>query len=59
MGIFDKAADLAKQHEDIIESGIERAGDLVDDKTDGKYAEHVDQAQDVANEQLDKLLDDK
>lgn len=55
MGIFDKAGDLAKQHEDRIEAGIERAGDFVDEKTGGKYAGQVDQAQDFANEHLDKV----
>lgn len=55
MGLFDKIGDLAKEHEDKIEQGIEAAGDLVDEKTGGKYAEQVDQAQRVANEQLDKL----
>lgn len=55
MGIFDKAGDLAKQHERTIEQGIEQAGDFVDGRTGGKYAEHIDKAQNMANEQLDKL----
>ena len=55
MGLFDKAGDLAKQHADKIEAGIEQAGDFVDERTGGKYAEHVDQAQVLANAQLDKL----
>lgn len=55
MGILDNLGDLAKQHEDKIEGGIEKAGDLVDEKTGGKYAGQVDQAQNLANEQLDKL----
>lgn len=59
MGIFDKIGDLAKQHEDKIEKGIEKTGDFVDEKTGGKYAERVDQAQQAANDQLDKLTGDK
>ncbi len=59
MGIFDKIGDLAKQHEDKIEEGIEKTGDFVDEKTGGKYAERVDQAQQAANDQLDKLTGDK
>ena len=55
MSIFDKAGDLAKQHEDKVEAGIEQAGDFVDSNTGGKYAEHVDQAKVMANEQLDKI----
>ncbi|WGT46193.1 antitoxin [Tessaracoccus lacteus] len=59
MGIFDKIGDLAKQHEDKIEEGIEKTGDFVDEKTGGKYAERVDQAQQAAKDQLDKLTGDK
>lgn len=55
MGILDNLGGLAKENEDKIEAGIEKAGDLVDEKTGGKYAAQVDQAQDFANEQLDKL----
>lgn len=55
MGILDNLGGLAKENEDKIEAGIEKAGDLVDEKTGGKYAAQVDQAQNLANEQLDKL----
>lgn len=55
MGILDNVGDLAKQNEQKIEEGIEKVGDLIDEKTGGKYKDQVDQAQNVANEQLDKL----
>lgn len=55
MGLFDKVGDLAKEHEDKVEAGIEKVGDIIDEKTGGKYSEQVDQAQKVANEQFDKL----
>lgn len=55
MGLFDKAGDLAKQHEDKIEGAIEKVGDVIDEKTGGKYADKVDQAQQAANDQLNKL----
>lgn len=59
MGLFDRIGDLAKEHEDKIEQGIEAVGDLVDEKTGGKYAGQVDQAQKIANEQLDKVTGDQ
>ncbi len=59
MGLFDSIGDLAKEHEDKIEQGIEAVGDLVDEKTGGKYAGQVDQAQKIANEQLDKVTGDQ
>lgn len=55
MGILDSVGDLAKQNEDKIEQAIEQVGDLVDEKTGGKYADKVDQAQAAANEALDKV----
>lgn len=58
MGLFDKVGDLAKQHESKIEQGIDQAGDFVDSKTGGKYAEHVDKAQDFANQQVDRFTGD-
>lgn len=61
MGLFDNikdsAEDLAKEHADKIDDGIEAAGDFVDEKTDGKYADQVDQAQEFLKEQADKLTD--
>ena len=48
MGIFDKAKDALSEHSEHVDTGIEKAGDLVDERTGGKYAEHVDTGQDFA-----------
>ena len=58
MGVFDSIADAAKQHEAKIEEGIEKVGDLIDEKTGGKFADQVDKVQDLANQGLDKLTGD-
>ncbi len=50
MGFLDKAKDLVAQHDDKVDQAIEKAGDLVDDKTGDKYAGHVDKAQDLLQE---------
>lgn len=50
-----KARDLAREHSDKIDQGIQRAGTFVDDKTGGKYADKIDKAQDFATKQADKL----
>jgi hypothetical protein len=58
MGIsdwFKKAKDTAADNKDGVKDGIEKAGDMVDDKTGGKYAEHVDKGQDAATEFVEKL----
>lgn len=57
MGIFDKAKEALSEHSDHIDTGIERAGDMVDEKTGGKYAEHVDTGQDFAASKLREFAD--
>ena len=52
MGIFDKAKDALSGQEDKVDAGIERAGDMVDQKTEGKYVEQVDQGQEMAKDKL-------
>ena len=39
MGFLDKLKDLASKNTDKVDMAIEKAGDLVDKKTQGKYAE--------------------
>ncbi|MEU6661894.1 antitoxin [Streptomyces sp. NPDC046821] len=46
MSMMDKLKNMVKGHEDQVEKGIDKAGDAVDSKTEGKYSGQVDQAQD-------------
>lgn len=46
MGIFDKAKEMAAGKSDKVDAIVDRAGDLVDEKTGGKHAARVDQGQD-------------
>jgi hypothetical protein len=57
MGIFDKAKDALSQHSEHVHTGIEKAGDLVDERTGGKYAEHVDKGQDLATDRVREYAD--
>jgi hypothetical protein len=52
MGIFDKAKDAMGAQQDKVDAGVEKAGDMVDERTDSKYAEQVDQGQDMARDKL-------
>jgi hypothetical protein len=52
MGIFDKAKDALSQHSEHVETGIEKIGDLIDERTGGKFAEQVDKGQDLASERV-------
>jgi hypothetical protein len=54
MGFLDKAKGLLSQNADKVNSAIDKAGDFVDDKTDGKYADTVDKVQDAAKKTLEE-----
>ncbi|MFI6348724.1 antitoxin [Streptomyces sp. NPDC050560] len=53
----EKAEDLAEDHGDKISQGLEKAGGLVDDKTDGKHSDKIDTAVDKAQQYVEKLGD--
>lgn len=48
MGLFDKIKGLAGQHADKVEGAIDKAADVVDEKTGGKYSEHIDKGAETA-----------
>ena len=50
MGFLDDAKKFADEHDEQVDQAIEKAGDVVDQKTGGTYADQVDKAQDVAEE---------
>jgi MT0933-like antitoxin protein len=52
MGFLDKAKDLLAQNADTVSSAIDKAGEFVDSKTDGKYKDVVDKAQEAAKNAL-------
>ena len=58
MGMFDKLRKKAEQavdeHGDKIAQGLDKAGDLVDKKTGGKYSDKIDTGVDKAKAALDK-----
>ena len=54
MGIFDKAKDLISENSDKAEQGIEKAGDIADQKTGGKYSDKIDKAEQLAKDKLDE-----
>ncbi|MBO1269337.1 antitoxin [Arthrobacter cavernae] len=59
VGLFDdlkgKAQELIEGNEEAIKDGIERAGDFVDEKTGGKFADQVDAVQDAASDFVAKI----
>ncbi|MGW4329275.1 antitoxin [Nocardia sp. NPDC004573] len=47
-----KAMDLARKNADKLDTVIDKAGDLVDEKTGKKFASQVDAAQSAAKKAL-------
>jgi hypothetical protein len=59
MGIFDKAKDALSGQEDKVDAGIERARDMVDEKSDSKHVAQVDQGQEMAKDKFRDLSTDQ
>ena len=59
MGFLDKAkataADAADKHGDKIDRGLDKAGDLADQRTQGKHSDKIAQAKTKAADALDNL----
>ncbi|WP_329125807.1 antitoxin [Streptomyces sp. NBC_01465] len=52
MSVMDKLKQMLKGHEDQAGQAVDKAGDFVDDKTQGKYSSQVDSVQDKVKDQL-------
>lgn len=51
----DKAVDTAVKNSDKITAGLDKAGELVDKKTKGKYTHHIETSKVKAKQGLEKL----
>ncbi len=47
MAFLDKVKSLLAKNADKVDTAIDKAADIVDKKTQGKYAQHVDKVQDA------------
>jgi peroxiredoxin len=54
MGFLDKVKGLVAQNADKVDTVIDKAGDIVDKKTQGKYTGQVDKVQEAAKKAVDK-----
>ena len=43
---FDQAKKLASEHEDLVDKGLDKANEVADEKTGGRYDDQIDAAQD-------------
>ncbi|MGW0119990.1 antitoxin [Streptomyces sp. NPDC003327] len=51
----DKVADLAQQHGDKIDHGLDKAARMVDEKTKGKYSDKIHSGTGKAKDALDRI----
>lgn len=54
MSIVSKVKQMLGQHPDQAKKGVEKAGDMIDQRTGGKHAQHVDKAQQKAGEYVER-----
>ena len=54
MSLLDKAKSMLFKNSDKAKDAVDKAGDMVDKKTDGKYTSQVDTAQEKAKDVLDR-----
>ncbi|MFC9974949.1 antitoxin [Spirillospora sp. NPDC127200] len=54
MSIVDKVKEMLGQNAGKAKQAVDKAGDVVDQRTGGKYADKVDMAQERARQYLDQ-----
>ncbi|MFG1674021.1 antitoxin [Micromonospora sp. NPDC049282] len=51
MGDFmDKAKDFADKHDEQVDKGLDKGGDMADKRTGGKHDEQIDKGVDMAQQ---------
>lgn len=58
MGLLDNIKNALKGNADKVKDGIDKAGDVIDDKTGGKYSDKIDMAEEKAADAIDDLAED-
>jgi MT0933-like antitoxin protein len=49
-GFMDKAKEFADQHDEQVDKGVEKAGDVADQRTGGQHGDQIDRGVDAAQE---------
>lgn len=55
MGIFDKAKDLANEHNEQVDQGIDKAAEIIDQKTGGEHTEQIREGAQQAKDAIDDV----
>jgi MT0933-like antitoxin protein len=54
MSLLDKVKDLLAKNKETVDTAIDKAGDVVDTKTQGKFSSTVDKVQEAAKKAVDE-----
>jgi hypothetical protein len=54
MSFVDKVKEMLGQHSGQAKKGVDKTGDMFDQKTGGKYADKVDKVQEKGNDYIDR-----
>jgi hypothetical protein len=54
MSLLDKVKDLLARNKGTVDTAIDKAGDIVDAKTQGKYSSTVDKVQEAAKKAVEE-----
>jgi hypothetical protein len=55
MGVFDKVKKLAEEHSEKLEGAVDKAAEVIDEKTGGKYSEQIESGTEKAKGFLEDL----
>ena len=58
MSIMDKAKGLIGKNKDKAKDGVDKAADVIDDKTGGKHTDKIEGGAEKAKDLIDGLADD-
>ena len=58
MGLLDNIKGALKGNTDKVKDGIDKAANMIDEKTDGKYSDKIDMAADKVDDLIDRMADD-
>jgi hypothetical protein len=56
---LDKAKDMAGEHSDQVDQGLDKAGQFVDDKTGHEHTDQIDKGRDAVEQQLNQQPDQR
>lgn len=57
MGLLDKIKAMLGGNADKVKGGLDKAGDMIDDKTGGKFGDKIDMAKDKIGDVIDSEAD--